>query len=88
MSNKTVIITESMANRLLNEAAADDVLKSRDFEKKVKDIITATLKDDKPTEKAMEKKIRKIVASCVNNLFRTLWMRRNFYEDSIKNDNF
>ena len=32
----------------------------------------------------MEKKIKALVAACVNKLFMTLWQRRNFYEDEIK----
>ena len=31
-----------------------------------------------------EKKIKALVAACVNKLFMTLWQRRNFYEDEIK----
>ena len=51
------------------------------------DIISAVkdaLKNDHGIKKDMEKKVREIVASTVNTLFRTLWQRRNFYEDEIK----
>jgi hypothetical protein len=42
------------------------------------------LKNDSSVNKDLEKKVRELVASSVNTLFRTLWQRRNFYEDEIK----
>ena len=45
------------------------------------------LKNDRQVKGDMEKKVREIVAGAVNVLFRTLWQRRNFYEDEIKRGN-
>ena len=89
MKEKKIIISEQMAKRLLAESVIlenEDILKSRELEKKIKDITKDTIKNDKQLDKDMEKKVRNIVAKTVNTLFRTLWQRRNFYEDSIKND--
>lgn len=86
MSKKTIILSESMVKQLFVESAVNDVIKSNDFEKKVKEIMSDTLKSDKKYGKDFEKKVRKIVADSISTLFRTLWQRKNFYEDSIKND--
>ena len=34
--------------------------------------------------KEIEKQVKDLVAKSVNTLFKTLWQRRNFYEDEIK----
>ena len=80
---KKVIINESalkqaIANQLLEEAG----LSKSDVEKIVKD----TFKSDRQFNKDIEKKVKDIVANCVNTLFKTLWQRRNFYENEIKNN--
>lgn len=51
-----------------------------DIEKAVKDAI----KNDRDVNKEFDKKVKNLVAAAVNTLFRTLWQRRNFYEDEIK----
>lgn len=51
------------------------------------DIVSAVkdaLKNDYRIKGDLEKKVRELVATSVNTLFRTLWQRRNFYEDEIK----
>lgn len=88
---KKIIINEAIAKKLMEESIitesnVDDVVKSRELEKKIKDTMKDSLKNDKQFERDLEKKVRAIVAASVNTLFRTLWQRRNFYEDSIKND--
>lgn len=93
MEGKKVIISESMADRLvvegiIAESNMDDLLRSNALEKKIKSTVKDAIKDDKQTEKELEKKVRAIVAKSVNTLFRTLWMRKNFFEDSIKNDQY
>ena len=50
----------------------------------VEDIVRNVIKNDKQMNKDIEKKVKNIVADCVNMLFKTLWQRRNFYEDEIK----
>jgi hypothetical protein len=79
---KKVIISESamkqiMENQLLEEAG----LTKTDVE----DIVKRTFKSDRQFNKDIDKKIKNVVADCVNMLFKTLWQRRNFYENEIKN---
>ena len=79
---KKVIISESamkqiMENQLLEEAG----LTKSDVE----DIVKRTFKSDRQFNKDIDKKIKNVVADCVNMLFKTLWQRRNFYENEIKN---
>lgn len=47
-------------------------------------VVKDVLKNDRNTHKDLEKKVKSLVAASVNTLFRTLWQRRNFYEDEIK----
>jgi hypothetical protein len=66
-----------MENQLLEEAG----LTKTDVE----DIVKRTFKSDRQFNKDIDKKIKNVVADCVNMLFKTLWQRRNFYENEIKN---
>lgn len=50
----------------------------------IANIVKDVLKNNKDINKDIEKNVKTIVASAVNTLFRTLWQRRNFYEDEIK----
>lgn len=78
---KKLIINESA----FNEIVARQILEENDFPKeKIADAVKSVINNDKSVEKDLEKKVKSIVASCVNTLFRTLWQRRNFYEDEIK----
>ena len=51
----------------------------------VENIVKDTFKSDRQLNKELDKKVKELVANCVNTLFKTLWQRRNFYEDDIKN---
>jgi hypothetical protein len=78
---KKVIIKEThfkelMMNQLLEEAN----LTKTD----IANIVRDTIKSDAQTKKNIEKQVKELVASAVNMLFKTLWQRRNFYEDEIK----
>ena len=74
---KTVIISESAFKKLVTEQIIEEGdLTKADVSKIVKD----TIKNDKE----IEKKVKSLVAASVNTLFKTLWQRRNFYEDEIK----
>lgn len=78
---KKVIINENtfkqlMASKMLEES---NLTKSE-----VVSIVRDTLKNDTQTKKDIEKKVKELVAGAVNMLFKTLWQRRNFYEDEIK----
>lgn len=74
---KKVIISENMFRKLLSE---ESNLSKTEVANIVKDLV----KNDRQIKGEMEKKVREIVAATVNTLFRTLWQRRNFYEDEIK----
>ena len=68
-----------MTENIISESNVDDIIKNRDFEKKVKDIAKDAIKNDKE----LEKEVKKIVAKSVDTLFKTLWQRSNFYRDEI-----
>lgn len=79
--SKKVIISESMFNALIAEQILnEDGLSKKDVVDAVKD----ALKNDRTIKSDMDKRVRELVAATVNTLFRTLWQRRNFYEDEIK----
>ena len=80
---KKVIINEST----LKKAIASQLLEEAGLSKTdVENIVKNTIKSDRQLNKDIEKKVKDIVANCVNTLFKTLWQRRNFYENEIKND--
>ena len=80
---KKVIINEST----LKKAIASQLLEEAGLSKTdVENIIKSTIKSDRQLNKDIEKKVKDIVANCVNTLFKTLWQRRNFYENEIKNN--
>lgn len=82
---KKIIITEKMARRLAeDELLMEADLSKSDIEKIAKDAAIKAVGSDRELKKEMEKKVKEIVAGCVNTLFQTLWQRRNFYEDEIK----
>lgn len=79
--SKKVIISEEMMNRIVeNQILEANGINKEEIVAAVKD----ALKNDHGIKNDMEKKVRALVASSVNTLFRTLWQRRNFYEDEIK----
>ena len=78
---KKVIVNEST----LKKAIASQLLEEAGLSKTdVENIVKSTIKSDRQLNKDIEKKVKDIVANCVNTLFKTLWQRRNFYEDEIK----
>ena len=78
---KKIIITESTFKKLV----AGQLLKESEFSKTdVTNIVRDTVKNDTQIKKDIEKKVKELVAISVNTLFKTLWQRRNFYEDEIK----
>lgn len=80
---KKVIINEST----LKKAIASQLLEEAGLSKSdVENIVKSTFKSDCQFNKDIEKKVKDIVANCVNTLFKTLWQRRNFYENEIKNN--
>ena len=80
---KKVIINETT----LKKAIASQLLEEAGLSKTdVENIVKSTFKSDRQFNKDIEKKVKDIVANCVNTLFKTLWQRRNFYENEIKNN--
>lgn len=78
---KKIIITESTFKKLV----AGQLLKESELSKTdVTNIVRDTVKNDTQIKKDIEKKVKELVAISVNTLFKTLWQRRNFYEDEIK----
>lgn len=70
-----------MLKRLLSE----QIIEESDLSKSdVEDIVKKTVKNDRELNKDIEKKVKALVATSVNTLLKTLWQRRNFYEDEIK----
>lgn len=80
--SKTIIINESTLRKTIEAQLLEESgLNKSDVEKIVKD----TLKN-RQVEKDLEKRVKKLVAASVNTLFKTLWQRRNFYENEIINN--
>lgn len=78
---KKIIISETALKKVI----AKEILEESDLTKSdVASIVKDTIKNDSQLKKEMEKQVKALVASSVNTLFRTLWMRRSFYEDEIK----
>lgn len=78
---KKVIIKESHFKKIMEA----QLLESADLNKTdIANIVRDTIKNDAQTKKNIEKQVKELVASAVNMLFKTLWQRRNFYEDEIK----
>lgn len=82
--SRNIIITEQQAVALMPVLLSEsEGMSKSDATAMVRDI----LRNDRQVKGDMEKKVREIVAGAVNVLFRTLWQRRNFYEDEIKRGN-
>lgn len=78
---KKVIISEKM----LKKITAEQILNESELSKTdVTNIVRDTIKNDSQVKKDIERKVKDLVAGTVNTLFKTLWQRRNFYEDEIK----
>jgi hypothetical protein len=86
MANKKVIISESMAQKLIVEEIMSkaDIAALAD-NKDFKDAVNKALKNNREADKELEKKVRKIVADSVKVLFRGLWERNNFWTGLINN---
>lgn len=82
--SRNIIITEQQAVALMPVLLSEsEGMSKSDAAAMVRDI----LRNDRQVKGDMEKKVREIVAGAVNVLFKTLWQRRNFYEDEIKRGN-
>ena len=80
---KKIIINEAT----LKKAIESQLLEEAGLTKSdVETIVKSTFKSDRQFNKDIEKKVKEIVAHTVNTLFKTLWQRRNFYENEIINN--
>jgi hypothetical protein len=78
---KTIIINETTLKKIVSE----QLLRESELSKNdISNIVRDTIKNDGQIKKDIEKKVKELVANTVNTLFKTLWQRRNFYEDEIK----
>ena len=80
MSKKLIINESTLKLILAKELLSEAELTKNDVTNIVKD----NIKNDREIKKELEKQVKDLVAKTVNTLFRTLWQRRNFYEDEIK----
>ena len=86
MPIKKIIITENMAKRLIAEeimskADVSSLVNSNEF----KDAVAKSLKNNQDFDRDFEKKVKKIVADSVKNLFRGMWERNAFWTGIITN---
>jgi hypothetical protein len=79
---KKVIINESTMKKIAFQQMLEESGLSKS---EVENIVKDTFKSDRQLNKELDKKVKELVANCVNTLFKTLWQRRNFYENDIKN---
>ena len=77
---KKLVISESVFKKIMAENIISEEISKSDIVSIIKD----SLKNDRSVKSDIEKKVKELVAASVNTLFRTLWQRRNFYEDEIK----
>ena len=59
----------------------DDFLKSRDLDKKIKDVVDDKMRDDKE----LEKFVVDITKNVLIQFYKTMWTRKSFWTSSIKN---
>ena len=79
--SKKVIINETTLKKIV----AEQLLNESELSKTdVTSIVRDTIKNDAQVKQDIEKRVKELVAGSVNTLFKTLWQRRNFYEDEIK----
>ena len=80
---KKIIISENTLRRIAEDSMLNEASGSFN-EKELVDKVKNALKSDTTLNKELDKRVKTLVANCVNNLFKTLWMRRSYYEDEIK----
>lgn len=80
MGRKVIISENTLKKIVTNQIIKENNLTKID----VTNIVRDTIKNDAQIKKEVEKKVKELVANSVNTLFKTLWQRRNFYEDEIK----
>lgn len=89
MGNKKIIISESAVKKMavrkmLSEATVDDIMNSKDFEKRIKSAVENAVKNDRDIKKTVEKEIKKIIADSLSEVFKTLWQRKDFWQGMVR----
>lgn len=59
----------------------EKLFKTKEVKEKVEDIVRKQVKNDKPTEKEIAKITQKVLVK----LFKTFWVRRNFWSNNLEN---
>ncbi len=65
------------------DSSFDDLVRDSNFEKKVENIVKSNMKIQ--GNKKLEKEITEITKNVITQLYRVLWVRRNFWKNSITN---
>ena len=71
---------EAYIKKLIFESQMDDLVRNDEFVEK----LAKKLIDNRASKKEIEKYVRDIVAQCATSLFKSLWMKRDFYSNEIK----
>lgn len=79
MSKKIIISEEMMRTLVENQILEANGISRSEIISAVKDALK-----DQGVKGDIDKRVKELVAASVNTLFKTLWQRRNFYEDEIK----
>lgn len=77
------ILKEELSKKDKDEVKSmiDDAIDSKDLESVVKKIVKDRIKN----EKGLEDKVVDITKNVITQLFKTLWVRRNFWKTTLKN---
>ena len=83
---KKVIIKENMMNRLvveniLAESNVSDIVNNSEFKKKINDAVKDAVKNNRDVKKTVEKEVKKIIGDSLSEVFKTLWLRRSFWNN-------
>lgn len=75
--------TEKKEIQKMIDSSFDDLVRDSSFEKKVEKIVKSNMKVQGNTK--LEKEITDITKNVITQLYRVLWVRRNFWKNSITN---
>jgi len=74
--------TEKKDIQKMIDSSMSDFVHNKEFEKKIEKIVKDNLKIQ--GNKKLEKEIIDISKNVITQLYRTLWVRRNFWKNNIK----
>lgn len=67
--------------RNISKTVFNDLINSSDAKKKITDMVKSQLKTDTPTRKEIGKMTQKVLVK----LFKTFWVRKNFWSNNLEN---